>query len=331
MELSAANNITDTATLDSGTSSTIYADLGGQIWKERVVQYAEDSRYFDQFAVVDKTMVGTGTKTVTIPKSTSHLTITTSQTEGDVRTITEMTNLDAVDLTVSASSFKYGEVSVTKQIFMTSTIDLIVQAKWKIGQALAKDLDSAIVTALESGASSTSTNHAYGGDATTPATLAAGDTLTPDVIADGMSILETNNFEPKYLVLHPKQIRDCRKDPQFNNASEYGSNVVVMKGEVGEYLGLKIFKSTNVPSYDSADTDSPQTGSAWSADGKKGILIGTLKGGEACAYALAWKEMPGVDYEYDKKRALHRIFYDQCFVVGVIHNAAYCFLHTTDS
>jgi N4-gp56 family major capsid protein len=331
MELAAASNITDTSTVDSGGSSTIYADIGGQEWKTRVIQYAEDSRYMDQFAIIDKTMVGTGAKTVTIPKSTTNLSITTSQTEGDVRTITEMTDLDAVDLTVAASDFKYGEIAITKQIFMTSTVDLIAQARYKIAQALARDLDTGVVSALESGASSTSTNHAYGGDATTPATLAAGDTMTPDVIANGMEILESNNFEPAYLILDPKQIRDLRKDPQFVNASEYGSNIVVMKGEIGTYLGLKVFKSTNVPEYSASETDTAQSSSAWAVAGKIGLLIGTLKGGEPCAYAIAWKELPNVDYEYDKDEALHRVYYDQCFKVGVIHNAAYCFLYTTDS
>lgn len=328
LELSAAANITDTSTLDAGTSSTIYADLGAQIWKERVIAYAEDNRYFDQICIIDKSMVGNGAKTVTIPKTTSHLGMTVSQTEGDVRTITEMTNIDGVDLTVSASDFKYGEISISKQIYMTSSVDLIERAKYTVGQELAKDLDEAIVSAIESGASSTNTDHAYGGDATTPATLEAGDTLEPSVIADAMGIMDTNNFAPRYLFLHPKQVRDLRKESQFINASEYGDNTVVMKGEVGEYLGLKIFMTTNVPSYSSGETDTGQTSSAWGVAGYKGILIGTLKGGEPCAVALAWKEMPSVDYEYEKKRALHRVYYDQCFKVGIVQSDAIVFLHT---
>lgn len=328
LELAAAANITDTSTQDSGGTSTIYADLGGQAWKEKVIQYGEALRYFDQVCIVDKTMVGTGIKSVTIPVSTSNLAITTSNTEGDVRTITEMTDLDGVTLTVSGSSFKRGVISITKEIFMTSTVDLIAQARYKIAQALAQDVDVDIATALQDTSVS---NRVYGGSATNPGNLATGCTMTPDLVIDAAVAIEANNFEPYVLYLHPYQVRELRKDPQFTNAAEYGGNEVVLKGEIGMYQGIKIIKTTNAPTYASGTTDTNQTSYAWAVDGHLGIMVGRNRDGTNAAAAIAWKEMPSIDYEYEKDESLHKIYYDQCYVVDVVQPNAICLVYTSDA
>ena len=328
LELAAAANLTDTSTQDASGGSTIYADLGGQEWKTRVIQYGEALRKFDQVCIIDKTMVGTGIKSVTIPKSTSHLNITTSNTEGDVRTITEMTDLDGVTLTISASSFKRGVISITKQILMTSTVDLIAQARYKIAQALAQDVDVDIATELQD---SSVTNRVYGGSATNPGNLADGCTMTPDLLIDAATKIEENNFEPYVVFLHPIQVRELRKDPQFTNASEYGSNEVVLKGEIGQYQGIKIIKTTNVPTYSSGTTDTNQSSYAWAVDGHLGIMVGRNRDGSNCAIALAWKEMPSIDYEYEKDESLHKIYYDQAYAVGIVQPDAVCLIYTSDA
>ena len=115
-------------------------------------------------------------------------------------------------------------------------------------------------------------------------------------------------------------MRELRKDPQFTNAEEYGGREVVLKGEVGMYQGIKIIKTTNAPAYSSGDTDTNQTSYTWGADGHLGIMVGRNRDGTNCAAA-----------EYEKDESLHKIYYDQCYVVGVVQPDAICLIYTTDA
>ena len=322
--------IHDIALADTTTSSTGLSNVQGQQWATKVIQFGEALRRFDQVAIINKWMVGKGDKTVTIPKATSHLTIDTSKSAGEagLRDTTEMTDLTAVDLTVSASSFKQGAITISKEIALTSRVDLVAQARYKIAQALAQDVDSDLATALED---TSVTNRVYGGDATGVDSLATGDTFSVDLIADAIAKIEANNFYPKYLFISHLQRQVLLKDSAFVNASEYGGREAVLKGEIGTYLGLKIISTTNVPSYSASETDTNESTAQWGAAGRTCIMVGTGPNNEPVSVALAWKEMPSVGYEYDMKRNKHWIYYDQAYATGIIQPKAVCLIKVTNA
>lgn len=313
-ELAVESAITD-------TSTTQISEVQGKSWATEVVKFGEALRKFDQAVETNTYMIGKGDATVTIPKSTSHLAVdyAPADGEGGKRDNTELTNLDTVDLTISQSSFKRGVVTVSKQIALTSRIDLIKQARYTVAEALAQDVDTALATTLQDPDVS---NVVYGGDATGVATLADGDIMTTDLVPDAMAKIEANNFVPKYLFLSAYQLKVFRKDPQFVNAAEYGSDRVVLKGEIGEYLGVSVITTTNCPTYAAGATDTDETPATWTPDGQACPMVGLNKAGRHVAAALAWKEKPAIGYEYEMNEAIHRIYYDQCFTSGVIQPGA---------
>jgi len=319
--------LADTYTGTSGIST-----FAGKLWKTKVVQFGEALRRFDQSCSVYNDLVGTGAVSLVVPYTTSHKAVdysTDTQGAGTAveRAHTALDNMTGVTLTVGTTDFKAGDVTVTKAGEMSSMVNLVGQARYVVAQALAQDVDTAIATALQS---TSITNVVYGGDATGVDSLATGDKLTSSLVADAMEMIEANNFIPDQLYIGTKQLRELRKDSQFTNAAEYGSDRVVLKGEVGEYLGVKVIVTTNAPTYASGATDLNEAATLWGAAGHACVMTGTTKDGQKASGALAWKEMPSIAYEFEKRKNLHHIFYDQCFKCGIIQPGATTLIKVTD-
>ena len=298
-------------------------DMRPTKWSAEVIKFGEALRLLDQIIYVNKEMVGTKLTKITVPVTTEHMSITNSKTEGTTaRTLTEMESMDTVDFSIVTTDFLQGCISISKRLFMTCAVDLLAQARYSIAQDLADDVDLAIATTLQSTSIDTTNGVVFGGDATTVTEIAAGDVVTTDLIADAINIIENSNLVAKYMVISPNQKNTLLKDSQFVNASEYGSDKVIMKGEIGEYLGLKIIVTTN--DNFSATTGGTDTNEAATPSANMNIcpVIGERKDGQKCSAGLAWKEMPNIGYEYMKDISCHKIYYDQAFTTNMIFTEA---------
>jgi len=312
-------------------ATTGITDMQPTVWAKEVIKFGESLRLLDQIVYVNKEMVGSKAEKVTIPITTAHKSITTAPIdttypEGTVRNFTIMDNMDTKDLAIVNTDFKKGGISIGKEIFLTCAVDLLAQARFTIAQDLADDVDLALATALQD---TTITNQLWGGDATQVEDLANGDVLTTDLIADGIRQIELNDFVPKFLVISPYQKSTLLKDSQFVNASEYGSNEVVMKGEIGSYLGLKVITTTNGNlDHTTGGTDTNENATP-GANMNCVVMVGQTKAGQKTGAALGWKEMPHIDYEYQKDEARHLIYYDQCFTTVLLHKEAISLIKVT--
>ncbi len=315
-------------------ASSGVTDLQPTKWATEIVKWAEEYRQLDQFIYVTKEMVGTKDEKLTVPTTTSHLSIATSHTEGAARTKTELDNLGKTDFSMTASDFLQGVITITKRLLMTCAVDLISQAKYAIAEDMSDDVDLAIATQLQS--TSLTANIVYGGDATQVEDLVAGDVLTTDLIADACRLIKVNSkCVPKYIVISSYQEATLRKDSQFMNASEYGSNIVVLKGEIGEYIGLKVIVIDNANLKHAAGAVDPnETAATWataSLGGNVCPVIGEKKNGEKVSVGLAWKEMPAVGYEFEKDETIHKIYYDQAFTTADIFTQAWALIKVTST
>lgn len=313
-ELSTDPNTTKVAT--SGVTS-----MRPTQWAKEVVLFGEALRLLDQIVMVRDDMVGTKDTKLTIPTQESHLSITTSPIdttypEGTVRNFTIMDNTGTVDATIVNTDFLKGGIAIGKELFMTCALDLLSDAKRYIAEDLADDVDLAIATALQS---TSVTNQLWGGDATQVEDLTAGDVLTTDLVADARRQLALNNFVAKWMVISPYNEATLLKDSQFVNAAEYGSNEIVLKGEIGTYLGMKVIVTTNANfSYTTGDTEVNEAASP-GANSITIPVVGVNRAGQKASVVLAWKEKPHVDMEFEKNEARHLIFYDQAFTTSLIH------------
>ena len=312
---------------ETDTSTTQISEVQGTDWLKSIVQYAENMRYFDQAGIIKD--YPEGDVTIVVPKTTAVLSIDLSPSggEGDVRDYTELTNLDTVSMTLASGDWKRGAVAITKQIALTSRIDLVGQARYAIAQGLAEDVDDAIATVLQG----SGVSNVYGGDATAVTELEAGDICTSDLLAEAKNAVEQYNWVAKHCFLHSVQVnKHLLKDSQFVNAAEYGDDRIVKNGEIGTYLGMKVYMTNNCPAYAQSGTDVNES-AAWAVAGKVGFVIGERRDGERVAFCLAWKERPTVDYEYRKDRAIHVIYADQTYDTALIQATAVCLVKTANT
>ena len=336
-----ANTIQELATGDTKSDTTAIAALATEQWKLSVIQYSQVLKKFDQCVMVDQSLVRSNDKTLHLPMSSANLTVVSTFTEGSDRNFTVLAGLDTVDVTFVASDFKLGGIAITKMAVQLTAVDVIKQSRYYLAQAMALEVDSAIRDMLEtdstgSTSSSGTTNVVYGGDATAVEEVAPGDVITVDLVADAMAKLEANNWVAKWLYLHPKMIQAFRKSSQFVNAAEYGSDQVIQRGEIGNYLGVAIIVTSNISSYADDATDKNEGDAGWdaltsAATGYACPMVG-VNGttGEKVAGVLAWKEMPHLDYEYYKPAAEHRLYYDQAFKVVIVQKEAICLIKVSD-
>jgi len=321
-QLAAATGITPQ---NIATSPWDYAR--GVFMSPEVVRFAEEQRFYRQSVEERTELIGAKDKSLRIPYSTAHQDITkrTALDFGQERTYTEMSSLDTMDIT---PTYKLGGVGIDKELLGTTRVDLIKEAKFILVEDIEEGIETSIADAYDTAAT---TNVVYGGDATTPATLAAGDIFTLDMLADAIQKLGTK-WRPSMLFISSYQRAIMHKSSQFTNAAEYGSNEVVLNGEIGKYLGIKVIETDLTKSYSSTDQDLGVSGGTgvWAEDGTSCQLIGTTRSGRKPGI-LAWKEKPSVDYEYLKRKATHYLLSDVAYGVGIVHEKACCLIKVTNA
>ena len=307
-ELQAAA-ITDTAT-------TQISEFQGTKFAQDILKYGEDFRFLQQAVNVDTSILNTRDKTARVFFTSSHLAITKTHTEGAERTYTEMTNLDSLDIT---PTWDLGAIAITKELVKTSSVELIELAKYMIAEDGEKQVEAAIVTAIESASS----NVVFGGDATSVGSLETGDTITPDLIKNSRGQIRALNGKPVLLAINPEQETDLIKYSDFTNAAEYGGREIVLNGEIGKFVGTKVIVSTNV----NAKTIG---GDSWGADGHMCWILGQNAQGQ-WPVTLVWKEKLSYTYEYLPRFANHYIYRDASYAAGLVQDAFVGIINVTDA
>ncbi|MHA1408884.1 MAG: N4-gp56 family major capsid protein [Candidatus Odinarchaeia archaeon] len=311
---------------EMATGTTSSSDFGsnqaGERWFAEVLYRAEEQMMFAQFAM--RQDVESGEKTVYLPIENADLSFTDTTTEGSERTMTKIDNLTMVPL--SPSLHRAG-VEISKTAVAQSAVPLAAMARRKLAWWAAQIVDQAIVTAIAGESSPAAT--LYGGDATGTDSLEAGDIFTPELIADAIIELEEEGWpspgqSPDYqyvLFIHPKQKKPLIKDGQFVNASEYGNNEVVMNGEIGKYLGVKVVVSVNC-------TAAADWGAGNNLKGHKSFLCIS-----PIAYGLAYHKdmLPSLVTQYKPDEATHKIMMDVGYASDSLQGQAIVIINTLDA
>jgi len=301
-DVDAGDGATTTGTSSGGTT---ISDFTAIEFLERVVRDAEERRVFERVASVYDDLVDVGDSTLEIPRTTGHLNLEDTQSaESEDRSYQKLQNLDTIEVTITASNFVSGGIKISKQAMMTTNIDLVEEARNAVTQQMAQDVDYAIRDEIVDATPDPS--HVI--DQTT-----SGE-MTPEAIADAMEAIETDDYEPRFLVVDPSHINDLRKDSQFTNASEYGDDEVIMDGEIGQYLGVSVLKTSAASRNDEGDTYA--------------YMVGEGPDGQAVGPALVYKELPNMDTEFDREENTQKIYYDHTFETNTIQADALATIQT---
>ena len=300
----------ETITTSSGVST-----VQGKRWLQSILAAAKQKMFFEQFAYV--TDAGAGIKDVAVPIAASHVDFTDDTTQAS-RTYTEITTINTV--TFTPSTHKFG-AAISDDVIRTSQVDIVAYARDEIAYDMALNIDVACATAI--GAATPATT-LYGGDASSVATLETGDVMTTDLVASGIRALKVNGWvaeadKPLVLFISPYQEEAFMKDSQFTNAAEYGNNEVVMNGEIGKYLGVKVISTNQVPA-------KTITGHSWGANGHQCFLLKAK-----VAYGIVYGLRPRLDWEYKKDVATHNIYLDVAYAADSIQDNSIVFIDVTDA
>lgn len=269
-------------------------------WLERVVLDAEPLRRLAEVSAEYDDIVNSGDKTLHIPKTNKSLEVAgTGVAEAADRDFTEMDSLDAVEVEIRPEEDWYkGGIKISKETVQTTAVDVMETARHHLAEQIAQDLDVALRDKIIDETPVDNVVEPSSGE------------LTPDAIAEAMEKIESNDWEPFALVINSAQKKHLRTDSQFTNAAEYGSDQVVLNGEIGQYLGVRVMVSNNIQD--------------------EAIMVGRNRQGEDVGPAVVWKEMPNVEMEYELEDATHRFYYDQAFRPAVVHDTALATIDTSE-
>lgn len=257
---------------DTTTSSTGVTELEPKIWLKKINEAAKSQKFFAQFA--DTYTAAKGTKDLLVPYRKGFAGVASSdlsdQTgEGSAITFDEYTDVDGVTFTPGPHS--YG-IAVSQYLADTNALNILQVGRENIVEFAATVVEDAIATAITGATDATSTargaQNIYGGDATSTASLTAGDTLTPDSLRKARRYLRTtvckywsggveaassqakNPWNPDatefVMFIAPEQEYALIGDSQFTNAAEYGSDAIVKNGEIGRFINMRVVASNHV-------------------------------------------------------------------------------------
>ena len=342
-----------------GSSDTTYM-LEPRIWLKEILDAAKKRLFFTQF--VYTTQLSKGQKDVVIPKRTKYLGssgisyATSTPADGTPITSTTIDNLDGVAVTPAMQTSR---VTIGNYAIRVNALDLIRAAQDELVYSVGDKVDQYVATQLGDALAATSTvsnmQGLYGGDATSGATLAAGDVMTTDLVAEGRTRLMDSNKEyrastgagggygavsgvvvgnpwtptpdePFVLFIGPAQEEAFLKDSQFVNAAEYGSNRIVLNGEIGEYLGIKIIVTNNVERVAASGTSVDAEATSTSVAMTRCMMVKARR----CA-ALAWGLKPQLKFFDNVNEVSQSVVMEAAYAAAVVHGDAICTIDVSDS
>ena len=183
-----------------------------------------------KIAKVDNTLVGQPGSEVTVPQY---------KYIGDAEDIAEGVAMGTAKLETGSTKFtikKAGKgVSITDEAILSGYGDPVGESEKQLSTAIANKIDNDVVDVLVGeGVQLTS------GDGTAKISYAG--------VVDAEDLFDEEVSSDKILYVHPKQMTQLRKDPDFISADKYGVGTNVMtKGEVGQIGTCRVVRSKKVP------------------------------------------------------------------------------------
>lgn len=181
------------------------------------------------FAKIDDTLEGSEGDTITVPVF-AYI--------GDAEDVAEGVECGTTKLTASSRKATVKKimkaVDLTDEAVLSGHGDPIGEATNQLGLSIASKIDNDCIDALSD--EDAEGRLAYDGSASV---------IGYNGIVDALDIFEEEVNGEKAMFVHPKQVTDLRKDPDFISADKYNQNVI-MKGEIGMIANTRIVPSRRV-------------------------------------------------------------------------------------
>lgn len=362
VEMQTIKELTRTFDTDvRGSSATIYT-LEPAIWLQQIIDAAKTRFFFLNFCYL--TELSKGQKEIVIPMRKKYLGssgvtyATSTPADGTAVTATVIDNLEGITI---APAMQASRVTISNYAIQVNAVDLLRAAQEELVYSIGDKVDQYVATTIGNALGSTDAiayaSSLYGGSATADSLLAAGDVMTTDLVADARKALMSKYKEyraantgaaggatgavsgtvvgnpwistpdaPFVLFVGPAQELAFLKDSQFVNAAEYGSNKVIMNGEIGEYLGIKIIVTNNVEQV-AAGAEGPDAATANVAVNMTRCIM--MKAQKAAAFC--WGKQPSLKFWDNVPQVSQDVVLESAYAASVIHADAIVFIDVSDA
>jgi N4-gp56 family major capsid protein len=360
MNMLSIKELARTKNTDVQGSATGNTALEPAIWLKVILDAAKQRLYFLNFCYL--TEIQKGQKEVVIPMrkqylgSTGVTYVTGTPDDGTAVTSTTIDNLDGVTITPAMQASR---ISIGNFAIRTNAVDLIRAAQDELVYSIGDKVDQYVASIIGGATSTTSgatgASSLYGGSANSGQTLAAGDVITTDLVASARKALMARRKEyrtstgtgggagavlgtvegnpwvsspdqPFVLFIGPAQEEAFLKDSQFTNAAEYGGNEIVMNGEIGKYIGIKVISTNNVQQKDIGDTALDQGGSTYAVNMTRCVMMKAQK-----AVGFCWGQQPAIKFFDNIPEVSQDVVLESAYAASVLYADAIVFIDVADS
>lgn len=179
------------------------------------------------FAKIDTTLVGRPGSTITVPKY---------EYIGDAEDLAEGVTADKTQLTTTSAEYTVKkavkQVELTDEAVLSGYGNPVGETNNQLAKAIASKIDNDVMDELK------------GAQVTKEFETA----ISYDNIVDAIDLFNEEENVDKVMFIHPHQVSELRKDPDFISNDKYNNNVI-MRGEIGMVANTRI-----VPSRKAIDT-----------------------------------------------------------------------------
>lgn len=208
------------------TGTTKLAQLvNPEVMADMISARLEQAIKVTPFAKVDRTLEGTPGNTITVPQ---YKYIGDAEDVGEGADFT-MTQLEATTSKVTVKKAGKG-IEITDEALLSAYGDPMNEATNQLTKSIASKIDVDCMEALQT--------------ATVEYDGSAG-IISYDGIVDAIDKFQEEDDQDKVMFVHPSQVTQLRKDPDFQDKNKYPMDVI-MNGVIGRIGGAQIVPSKKV-------------------------------------------------------------------------------------
>jgi hypothetical protein len=303
----------------------------GDTWSARIVFDAQPLRVLSKYFMEFNDLVGNNDVTLIIPKigDIDLMGGRGADQEGKTRVMTEFTSAKNITVSLTSSDVKLGGCAISFETASATRVSIIEMAHKQLVRQYLKTIETDANKTLDAVTiGSSNASGVYGGSATAVTGLGPGDTINVDKLIDMKIELQQKDFAKQpgeaVCVVHPTQYKQLLKSPQFTNAAQFGGDVVVRKGVIEEFVGVKIEVTTLNSNHTTHNTNS--SAGTWGASGHMVYMIDP-----SAAAGIVWKEKAKVKVVTEDDERTHKVLLDAWYKMTTINDKAICNGHFTDA
>lgn len=306
-----------------GQSSGI-GSVMGSTWSQKIVFDAQPDRVLSKYFLEFTDLMGNNDVTMIIPKigDVDLMGGRTGSAEGITRTLSNFDTANNITVSLSSADVKLGGCGISFETASATRVSIVEMAHKQLVRQYLETIETDANAILENATTGASNaGIVYGGDAAAKGSLEAGDVITVDKIIDMKIELQIRNFGKKprdaVLFIHPTQYKQLLKSSQFTNAAEFGSNSIITKGVIEEYVGVIVEVSTLVSAGTVATNSTVTIRGDWGVAGHLSYMIDP-----SAAAGIVWKEKAKVKVVTEDDERVHKILLDAWYKMTRINEQA---------